>query len=97
MDLDELTGLIAVFMGTSMLLIPIAGLTLRFAIKPAVEQIARALSEIRGGRDDLAAQRAFAMEEDLRDLRKRVARLTEDQDFRRRLEEPVRRVDLAGS
>lgn len=85
MDIGDLTGLVAVFMGTSMLLIPIAGLTLRFAIKPAVQQIARAIAEIRGGRDDVTERRLLAMEEDLRDLRKRLARIHEEDEFRRRL------------
>ena len=85
MDIGDLTGLVAVFMGTSMLLIPIAGLTLRFAIKPAVQQIARAIAEIRGGRDDVTERRLLAMEEDLRDLRKKLARIHEEDEFRRRL------------
>ena len=43
----DLTEIIAVFMGISIVLIPVIGLTARFAIKPVVEALSRGL-ESRG-------------------------------------------------
>jgi hypothetical protein len=39
----DLTALLAVFMGISIILIPIIGLTARFALKPTVEAFSRIL------------------------------------------------------
>ena len=37
----DLTALLAVFMGISILLIPVLGITARFALKPTVEALSR--------------------------------------------------------
>ena len=37
----DLTALLAVFMGVSVVLIPVLGITARFALKPTVEALSR--------------------------------------------------------
>jgi hypothetical protein len=77
----DLTSIIAVVMGISIVLIPIIGLTARFALKPTVEAFAKML-EGRGG------------DEALRMLERRIALLEQQVDVLEgslgRLEEATR-------
>lgn len=51
----DVTSIVAVMMGTSCVLIPILGLTLRFAVKPVIEAYARAFPSPR--RQELELER----------------------------------------
>jgi Zn-dependent protease with chaperone function len=83
----ELIGLSAVVMGGLAILIPVAGITARIALKPIVEAMAR-YREMKG--DDMAVnlleQRMRLMEEQLHGMDRSLRLLVEDADFRRRLE-----------
>ena len=82
--------LAGVIVGGLALLIPIAGWTARFALKPVVEALAqyRTLQ----GRDDslLLLERRFAlMEDQIQGMERTVRELAEEAEFRRRLEAPA--------
>jgi len=83
----ELIGLTAVVMGSLTVLIPIAGITARIALKPIVEAMAR-YREIKGSDDavTMLERRMSLMEEQLHGMDRSLRLLVEDADFRRRLE-----------
>ncbi len=81
--------IIAVTGGILMFLIPIAGLTARFALKPIVESIAK-LKEIQGasgGSSDVRQldQRLTMLEQQMQSVESNVRHLTEASDFNRQL------------
>lgn len=85
----DLTAIIAVIMGMLVVLIPVAGLTARFALKPVVEAIAHMRSH-QGERQELAIleRRMALMEQQLQLVEGSVERLGEERDFQRQLEHP---------
>jgi hypothetical protein len=90
----DLTGLVAVIMGTLMFLIPIAGLTLRYAIKPVTEAVAR-MREGGNDREALALleRRMALLEQEVHGLggmRDELGRLLEELEFQRQLKAPER-------
>jgi hypothetical protein len=70
-------------------LVPVAGLTLRFALKPMVDSIARLL-EVRNGASavDLVDKRVALLEQELQLLRGETRHLLERNEFYDRLLEP---------
>jgi hypothetical protein len=89
----HLEGLLAILLGGLCFLIPIAGLTARFALKPFVEVLARAREE-KGSKEALALieRRLALMESELQSvqsLRTEIARIADDQEFRRQLAKPM--------
>jgi hypothetical protein len=89
----HIEGLLAILMGGLCFLIPIAGLTARFALKPIVEVLARA-REGNQGKEALALveRRLALLEQELQSvsgLRDEVTRIAEDQEFRRQLARPL--------
>ena len=84
---NEMIGLTAVVMGSLTVLIPIAGITARIALKPIVEAMAR-YREIKGSDDavTMLERRMSLMEEQLHGMDRSLRLLVEDADFRRRLE-----------
>jgi hypothetical protein len=92
-------AVIAILMGGLCFLIPIAGLTARFALKPIVEVLARA-REGNHNREALAIfeRRLALLEQELQSvnsLRDEVTRLAEDQEFRRQLAKPIPKTPAA--
>jgi hypothetical protein len=85
----DLTGLVAVVLGCLMLLIPIAGLTARFALKPVVEAIAR-VRDTQNSRQamDLLERRLDLMEHQLQQLDSSVSRIGDEMEFLRQLANP---------
>lgn len=84
----DLTGIIAVTGGILLFLIPIAGLTARFALKPLIESVTRALQARQGtGGDALLAveRRLAALEQEVSSLRTDVYRVGDAKEFDRRL------------
>ena len=83
----ELIGLSAVIMGGLAILIPVAGITARIALRPIVEAMAR-YREIKGEevQVNLLERRMTLMEEQLHGMDRSLRLLVEDADFRRRLE-----------
>jgi len=70
-------------------LIPVAGLTLRFALKPMVDSIARLL-EVKNGASsvDLVDKRVQLLEQELHSVRSEMKLLTDRTDFYERLSIP---------
>ncbi len=91
-DTEMLVGiaqiLVVLFAGL-VLLIPIAGLTLRFALKPALEAFSQ-MKELRGQGQELRLieQRLSLLEEKLNSVA--FTRMLDENEFRRQLEEPPR-------
>ncbi len=92
MDIGDLTGLVAVTLGIMVVLVPIVGVTARFALKPIVEAFAR-MKEIQGEEQKVALmeQRLALLEEHLHSVDRNVAALQEDADFRRQLDSGAQR------
>lgn len=78
---EELIAMVAIFL---ILFVPVAGLTLRFALKPLVDSIAR-IMEARAGREqlELLDRRLTLMEQEIQQVRL----LAEGRAFDRSLEE----------
>ncbi len=77
-DFDvNLTVLAALWMGGSVLLVPLAGLTARFGLKPVLDSVARVRA---AGRGDFAAlERRFeVLERGLDELTRAVDRLADE-------------------
>jgi len=78
---------LAIFLGLMTILIPITGLTARFALKPVME----ALSKYRESDNDkqmqaLLERRVALMEEQLHGMDRSLRELAEESEFRRQLE-----------
>ena len=85
----DLTALLAVFMGTSIVLIPIIGLTARFALKPTVEALSRFFDK--KGSDEaisILERRMALIEQHLESTESSVQRLTETAEFDQKLAAP---------
>ncbi len=82
----DLTSLLAVFMGISIVLVPVIGLTARFALKPTVEALSR-LFEHRGMEDTVGIleRRMALLEQQMESLDGSVKRLAEVAEFHRAL------------
>ena len=86
----DLIALVGTILGISIVLIPVIGLTARFAFKPVVE----ALAKVFEGRDTNEAMRMLERRVELQDhelaaLHATVRNLVEAQDFERRLAAPT--------
>jgi hypothetical protein len=85
----DIVPVIAVTGGILMFLIPIAGLTARFALKPIVESIAK-LKEIQGGSGSSGDVRQLdarltMLEQQMQSVESDVRHLAEERDFDRQL------------
>jgi hypothetical protein len=82
-DVGEVVG---IFMGTMIVLLPVAGLTLRFALKPVVDSLSR-WSERRQSREDVEIlnRRVALLEQQFEILEGSVRRLTDTAEFDREL------------
>ena len=70
----DLTALLAVFMGVSVVLVPVIGLTARFALKPTVEALSRFFDK-RGSDEAISIleRRMALMEQQLESSVQRIA------------------------
>jgi hypothetical protein len=88
----DLVALSAVILGCLMFLIPIAGLTARFAIKPITEALAKSQSgNINRETVQLLERRLALIEQEvhgLNDLRGDLARVLEEMEFQKQLTQP---------
>lgn len=85
----DLTALVAITLGCLMILIPVAGLTARYALKPISESIAR-MREGGASRESLALleRRMALLEQEVQgitEVREEVRRLADELEFRRQL------------
>lgn len=82
----DLTAIIAIVLGMMVVLIPIAGLTARFALKPTVEALSSFFES--KGRDETVAlleRRCALLEQQVEVMESQVHRLTETSAFDRAL------------
>lgn len=91
-NFEILVPITAILVFGTAVIIPIAGITARFALKPVVEAFARLReSQGSGERQALTEQRLALLEEQLHALERDQARLLEEADFRRQLGDPLSR------
>jgi hypothetical protein len=78
---------LAIFLGLMVVLIPITGLTMRFALKPMMEALGK-YREVQGDKQmqALLERRVSLMEEQLHSMDRSLRELVEESDFRRELE-----------
>ncbi|MGH7500835.1 MAG: hypothetical protein ACREL7_03675 [Longimicrobiales bacterium] len=94
----DLTALAGIFFGSLMVLIPIAGVTARFAMKPIVESLARLReSGAKNEAVDMLERRMALLEQEVQaitGMREDVSRLIEELEFQRKLvaPDPARRT-----
>jgi len=85
----DLTALLAVFMGVSVVLVPVIGLTARFALKPTVEALSRFFE--RRGNDEaisILERRMALIEQQVESIDSNVKRLVETAEFDQNLAAP---------
>lgn len=82
--MDE--DIIAMLLTALVLFVPVAGLTLRFALKPMVDSIARLMEvRVRGAGADLLEKRLALLEQELQSVRGELSRIVERSEFYDRL------------
>ena len=86
----DLTAVVAVVLGMLTILIPIAGLTARFALKPLVESMAR-LFDNRTVENtvEITERRVALLESQVESLEQTVKQLRDARDFDRQLGAPA--------
>lgn len=95
----DLTGLLAVFMGLSIVLIPVIGLTARFALKPTVEALSRFFDKKGSDESYLLLERRMALiEAHIDSIESNVSRLVEVSEFHHELKsgDPTPGAEPAG-
>lgn len=87
----DLESIIAIVMGISIVLIPVAGLTARFALKPTVEAFAR-LFEHKGLEETVAIleRRMSLLESRMESMDVSLDRIADAVEFERELHRPTR-------
>ena len=86
----DLTALLAVFMGISIVLIPVLGITARFALKPTVEALSRFFDK--KGSDEAVSileRRMALIGQQVESIDTNVQRLVETAEFDRNLATPT--------
>lgn len=87
----DLTAVLGIVLGSLMILIPITGLTLRYALKPIAEAVARMREgESRDRETGLLEQRIALLEQQIGALETDVRHIEDAESFRRELEAPPR-------
>jgi hypothetical protein len=88
----DYTAIIAIIMGSLMFLIPIAGFTARFAMKPIVESLAKLRdSSAKAEAIELVERRLALLEQEVQsvsNIKDEVARLVDELEFQRKLAAP---------
>jgi hypothetical protein len=93
----DLTALVSVILGISVVLVPVIGLTARFALKPSVEALIR-LFENRSTSEtvQLLERRIDLQEQEIQALQTVVRGLSEARDFERQLAAPPTTTPTSG-
>ncbi|HET8653900.1 MAG TPA: hypothetical protein VFL93_00105 [Longimicrobiaceae bacterium] len=85
----DLTAIVAIVMGSLTILIPVAGITARFALKPVAESIARMREGQAASQTTALLERRVALlEQQLQGMESTVGRLEDEHDFQRQLDAP---------
>ena len=86
----DLTALAAVILGISVVLVPVIGLTARFAFKPVVEALARIFEDRNADETVRMLERRIELQEhELTSLHATVRQLVDGRDFDRQLSPPT--------
>lgn len=82
----DITSIVAITLGSMVVLIPIAGATARFALKPIAEAVAK-MREGQGAQREVQVmdQRVALLEQQLSNLESEMQQLTEAAEFDRQL------------
>lgn len=81
----------AIFFTGMIVLVPVVGITARFALRPVLESMARLRESAQQNQAlELLERRQALMEEQLHALETGVTRLADEAEFRRQLEGPAR-------
>lgn len=93
----DLVGLLAVFMGISVVLVPVIGLTARFALKPTVEALSRFFDK-RGNDEAISImeRRMALMEMQMESMETTVDRISETSDFDQKLADREHPAQIEG-
>jgi hypothetical protein len=85
----DFTALLAVFMGVSVVLVPVIGLTARFALKPTVEAVSRFFDK-KGSEETISIleRRMALLEQQVESIDTNVQRLVDTTDFDQKLSAP---------
>jgi hypothetical protein len=85
----DVVGLVGAFMGTLIVLVPVVGLTARFALKPIAEAMAK-VRESQGSQKEIALmqQRIDLLEQQLSAVESDLYRIKEVQEFQAQLRAP---------
>jgi hypothetical protein len=93
----DVTATIAVVMGILVVLIPVAGVTLRFAIKPITESLARMReSSMEREKAQLLERRVTLLEQEIHGLdtmKQNIASMLEAAEFQRQLNSTTPRIE----
>jgi DNA-binding transcriptional MerR regulator len=85
----DLSAVLGIVMGSLMVLIPVTGFTLRFALKPIAEAVAKMRDAESSDRATaILEQRVALLEQQLGGLETDMRQLEEAETFRRELEAP---------
>lgn len=85
----DLVALVSAILGISIVLVPVIGLTARFALKPAVEALAKAFDARTLDETVRVLERRVELQEhQIESLQSSVQHLTEARDFDRQLAAP---------
>jgi hypothetical protein len=86
--MDDIEGIIGVLGGVLLLLIPVAGITARFALKPVIDAFATNLKGRAGNEAlQLVERRLALVEQELAALRGEMTQVEESTEFYRKLAE----------
>jgi hypothetical protein len=93
----DIVALVSVVLGISIVLVPVIGLTARFALKPAVEALARVF-ESRSVDETvrILERRVELQEQQIEALQSSLKQIAETQDFDRQLSAPRAADPTAG-
>jgi hypothetical protein len=86
----DITSLVAVILGISVVLVPVIGLTARYALGPAVQALAKAF-ETKGMEESvrILERRMELQEQEIALLNQTVRSLADGRDFERQLRPPA--------
>jgi len=86
----DLTAIVAIVLGMMVVLIPIAGATARFALKPIAEAMAQVRATQGAGEQmKILEQRMALMEQQISGMDSELSRIGEVRDFEAKLEAPA--------
>ena len=97
MDEEIILGGMAILFAGMVVLVPVLGLTLRFAIKPFFDTWAEIQrGQLRADHDSSQTRQINLLEAELQQVQNTLRAVVETQEFQRQLESPLRVEESAG-